>query len=142
MTRAVAVLAAALLAAPALATDPGAEAAKAYTLDTSGSTSSLQAGGQGKLSVTIRPTAPGWHVHPQAPLKVRFEAPAALKLARAELGRKDLADPKAEQPRFETSFVASAAGAQEAKATVDFFVCSDAACVKQVRSVAIPVTVR
>lgn len=142
MTRVAAALATALLAAPALATDPGADAAKAYTLDTSGSTSSLQAGGQGKLSVTIRPTAPGWHVHPQAPLKVRFEAPPALKLARAELGRKDLADPKAEQPRFETSFVASAAGSQEAKATVDFFVCSDAACVKQVRSVAIPVTVR
>jgi len=142
MTRAAALLATAVLAGPALAADPGAEAAKAYTLDTSGSTSSLQAGGQGKLSVTIRPTAPGWHVHPQAPLKVRFEAPAALKLAKAELGRKDLADPKAEQPRFETSFVASAAGAQEAKATVDFFVCSDAACVKQVRSVAIPVTVR
>lgn len=142
MTRAAALLATALLAAPVLATDPGADAAKAYTLDTSGSTSSVQAGGQGKLSVTIKPTAPGWHVHPQAPLKVRFEAPLSLRLAKAELGRKDLADPKAEQPRFETSFVASTAGSQEAKATVDFFVCSDAACVKQVRSVAIPVTVR
>jgi hypothetical protein len=142
MTRAAAALALSLLAATALAVDPGAEAAKAYTLDTAGSTSALKAGEQGKLSVTIKPTAPGWHVHPQAPLKIRFEAPPALKLARAELGRKDAADPRAEQPRFETSFLAAAAGAQEAKATVDFFVCSDTACVKQVRTVAIPVAVR
>jgi hypothetical protein len=142
MTRAALALAFALAAVPALAADPGAEAAKAYALDTTGSTSAVKAGEQGRLAVTIRPTAPGWHVHPQAPLKIRFEAPPALKLAKAELGRKDAADPKAEQPRFETTFVAAAAGAHEAKATVDFFVCSDTACVKQVRSVAIPVAVK
>ena len=141
MTRAV-VLAAALLAVPVLAADPGAEAAKAYTIDTSGSTATVKAGEQGKLAVTIKPTAAGWHVHPQAPMKVKFEAPPTVKLAKAELGRKDLPDPKAEQPRFETSFVASAAGAQDAKATVDFFVCSDTACVKQVRTVPIPVKVQ
>jgi hypothetical protein len=130
------------LAAPALAADPASAADGAYALDTAASTSSVVAGQPGKLVIVIRPTATGWHVHPQAPLKIRFEAPPALKLEKPELGRRDVVDPKAEAPRFETAFVAAAAGAQEAKANVDFFICSDQACVKQVRTVAIPVTVK
>jgi hypothetical protein len=142
MTRALA-LAAALLAAPALAAeDPAAAAAQAYTFDTSPSTATAKVGEPGKLVLVIKPKAPTWHVHPQAPLKIRFEAPPALKLEKAELGRKDAVDPKAESPRFEAPFVASAAGAQQAKAAVDFFICSDAACVKQSRTVAIAVDVK
>jgi hypothetical protein len=140
MTRLLAL--AATLAAATLADDPGADAAKAYTLDASGSTASAKVGESGKLVLAIRLTAPGWHVHPQAPLKIRFDAPAGLKVERAELGRRDALDPKAAEPRFETAFVATAAGPQEAKAMLDFFICSDAACVKQTRTVAIPVTVR
>jgi hypothetical protein len=132
----------ALGALTARAADPGAEAAKAYAVDTSGSTSSLKVGERGKLVVALRMTAPGWHVHPDAPLKVRLEAPAGLKLDKTDLGRKDLPDPKAAAPSFEAPFLATAAGAQEARATVDFFVCSDTACVKQAKTVAIPVAVR
>jgi hypothetical protein len=142
MTRALAV-AAALLAAPALAAeDPTAAAAQAYTLDTSPSTTSAKVGEPGKLVVVIKPKAPTWHVHPQAPLKIRFDAPAALKLEKSELGRRDAVDPKAEEPRFEAPFLASAAGAQQAKANVDFFICSDTACVKQTRTLAIAVNVK
>jgi hypothetical protein len=145
MTRAIFFLAAplaALLASPALATDPAADAAQAYTLDTSASTSTANVGGPGKLVLVIKPKAPTWHVHPQAPLKIRFEAPPALLLAKTDLGRKDAVDPKAEEPRFEAPFVASAAGVQPAKANVDFFICSDVACVKQTRTIAIPVSVK
>ena len=143
MTRALAAAAAALLAAPALAAeDPTAAAAQAYTLDTSPSTTSAKVGEPGKLVVVIKPKAPTWHVHPQAPLKIRFDAPAALKLEKSELGRRDAVDPKAEEPRFEAPFLASAAGAQQAKANVDFFICSDTACVKQTRSLAIAVNVK
>jgi hypothetical protein len=130
-----------LAASAARPAEPGADAASAYKLDTSGSTARLKAGEQGKLVVVIQPTAAGWHVHPEAPLKVRFEAPPALKLDKAALKRADAVDPKAPAPRFETRFVASAAGSQSASAVVDFFICSDAACVKQSRTVAIPVTV-
>jgi hypothetical protein len=130
------------LAAPALASDPGAEAGRAYALDTTASTASVEAGRAGKLVVVIRPTAPGWHVHPQAPLKVRFEAPPALKVQKPELGRGDAIDAQAGAPRFETPFVAAARGAVEAKARVDFFICSDQACVKQTRTVPIPVDVK
>jgi hypothetical protein len=142
MPRALALALATALAAPALAADPGAEAANAYTLDTAGSTANVKVGDAGKLVLVIKPKSPTWHVHPQAPLKIRFEAPAALKLEKADLGRKDVVDPKAAEPRFETAFVASAAGSQQAKAVVDFFICSDAACVKQARTVVIPVDVK
>jgi hypothetical protein len=143
MTRVLCCLAA-LLAAPAAARagDPGADAAQAYTLDTSASTATAKVGAPGKLVLVIKPKAPTWHVHPQAPLRIRFEAPPTLQLAKAELGRKDAVDPKAEEPRFEAPFVASTAGDGPAKANVDFFICSDAACVKQTRTVAIPVSVK
>ncbi len=62
------------------ADDPAAAAAHAYALDTSPSTSAAKVGQPGKLVVVIKPTAPGWHVHPQAPLTVRFEAPPALEV--------------------------------------------------------------
>ena len=139
---AAALAALAILAAPARAADPSAEAARAYTVETGASTSAVKVGEPGKLVVVIKPIAPGWHVHPQAPLKIRFDAPAALKLEKPELTRRDVVDAKADAPRFETSFVASQVGAQDAKANVDFFICSDAACVKQVQTVSIPVTVK
>lgn len=139
---AAALAALAILAAPARAADPGAEAARAYMVETGASTSAVKVGEPGKLVVVIKPITPGWHVHPQAPLKIRFEAPAALKLDKPELSRRDVVDAKAEAPRFETSFVASQAGAQDTKASVDFFICSDAACVKQEKIVNIPVTVK
>jgi len=131
-----------LLCVPAMAADPGADAAQAYTLDTSGSTTSVGVGETGKLVLVIRPKAPAWHVHPQAPLKVRFEASPAVKLEKPELARRDAVDPKAAEPRFETPFVALAAGTESAKANVDLFVCSDTACVRQVRAVAIPIAVK
>jgi hypothetical protein len=130
-----------LLAIPARAEDPVSEAARAYAIDTACSTTSIRVGEKGKLVVVIRPRTPIWHVHPQAPLKVRFEASPTVKLERAELGRRDALDPKAEEPRFETTFVAAAAGAVAATANVDFFICSDAACVRQGRAVPIPIAV-
>jgi hypothetical protein len=132
----------ALMAIPARGADPAAEAATAYVLDTAPSTTSVKVGEPGKLVVVIRPRMPTWHVHPQAPLKIRFQGPASMKIEKGELGRKDALDPRAEEPRFESAFVATAAGAQDAKALVDFFICSDSACVKQTRTVAIPVSVK
>lgn len=141
MVRAFMLLAAALVAAPVLA-QSAADAAQGYALEASASPAAVKVGEAGRVAVTIRPRAPTWHVHPQAPLRVQLEAPSGLKLERRELGRKDVADPKADALRFESPFVATAAGAQPVRAKVDFFICSDTACVKQVKDVAIPVTVR
>ncbi|HZZ83037.1 MAG TPA: hypothetical protein VFE30_00720 [Anaeromyxobacteraceae bacterium] len=125
-------------ALPAFA-DAGAEAAKSYTLETTGTTGQVKVGAPGRLVVFIHPGA-GAHVHPQAPLAIGLEAPPALGLAKVKLGHKDAVDPKAEAPRFEVPFTASAAGRYDVKASLDFFICSDTWCVKQVRSLTVPVT--
>jgi hypothetical protein len=125
------------LAAPALAAEPSPR----YEIDTSGSTSQVQQGGAGKLVLVLR-AKEGWHVDPRTPLKIDLSAPDGLRLEKTRLGKKDAVDPKAESPRFEAPFTAVAAGTQEARAKLDFFVCSAEACVKQVRDVAIPVTVK
>ena len=139
--RLVVALAVALSALVARAADPAAEAARSYRLEASASPSTLKAGGAGVLHLAIEP-GPGTHVHPQAPLKVTLSATPGLALAKARLGRADLADPKGAAPRFEVPFKATAAGAQVATLKVDFFICSDAWCVKQARDVKLPVDVK
>ncbi len=121
--------------------DVGDEAARSYTLETSGTTSHVKVGAPGKVVLWIRPRG-GTHVHPQAPLALSLQAPPALKLAREKLGHRDAVDPKSEAPRFEIPVTASAAGAYSVQASVDFFLCSDTWCVKQVRSISIPITAK
>lgn len=142
MKCAIAWLAATLVSTTAIAGDPAAEATRAYTIDVGSSTTRIGLGESGKLAVEIRPRLPAWHVHPQAPLRIKLEGPAGLRIVKQTLGRKDVIDPKSETPRFETTFVAVARGVHEAKATVDFFICSADACVKQVKEVTVTVAVR
>ena len=138
----VALAAAALAAGPAGAADPGEEAARSYRVETAGSAHSLKVGEEGKLVLSIEPLQPKVHIHPQAPLKIRLAASPGLKLGKSELKHQDAADAKAEGRRFEVPFAATAAGKQEATATLDFFICSDTWCVKQVRQATFPVEVR
>jgi hypothetical protein len=130
-----------MLGLPAMAAEPGADAAKSYRLETEGTTRSLQAGGEGKLVLAIVPLA-GTHVHPAAPLKIALSSSAGVKLAREQLGHPDAVDPKAQGPRFEIPFTALKAGQQEARAKVDFYLCSDQWCVKQTRDVAVAIDVK
>jgi hypothetical protein len=133
---------AALVGAPlAAAGDPSAEAAKSYRIDTAGSTQQLASGAKGTLVLSIVPLAKV-HVHPQAPLKITLDATPGLKLEKTTLGKADPVDATAEGRRFEVAFVAQAAGRQEARAKLDFFICSDQWCVKQVKDVTVPVDVK
>jgi hypothetical protein len=132
----------AALAVPwATLADPAADAAKSYRLETAGTTETLRTGEKGTFVLSIVPVGKV-HVHPQAPLKISLEATPGLKLEKTSLGKADPVDPKADGRRFEVPFVAQAAGKQEAKAKVDFFICSDQWCVKQVRDVSVAVNVR
>ena len=134
-------LGALIMAAGAGAAEPGSEAARSYRIETEGTTRQVPSGGEGKLVLTIVPLN-GTHVHPAAPLKIALSGTPGLKLSRQVLGHADAVDPKADGPRFEVSFTGSQAGAQEARAKVDFFICSDQWCVKQSRDVAVPVDVK
>ncbi len=130
----------ALLVAGAARAEPGDDAAKSYRVVTDGSTAQVKVGAPGKIVVALEPVAKV-HVDPRAPLKVTVAAPG-LRLAKEKLGHADAVDPKAERPRFEIPFVAEVKGRQEAKAKLDFFLCSDAWCVKQTRDVTVAVDVR
>jgi len=141
MTRTLTALVALAAAPLALAADPAAEAAKSYRIETTGTTRQLGAGEKGTFVLSIVPVEKV-HVHPQAPLKIALEATPGLKLERTTLGKADPVDPKAEGRRFEVPFVAAAAGSQEARARVDFFICSDQWCVKQVKDVAVAIDVK
>ncbi|HEX9402418.1 MAG TPA: hypothetical protein VF912_20110 [Anaeromyxobacter sp.] len=129
--------AAALLAAAPLAqAEPGADAAKSYRIETTGTTQQIEVGKEGKLVLAIVPVEK-IHVDPRAPLKITLEATPGVRLSRTSLGKADPVDPNSEGRRFEVPFVIEKAGKHEARAKLDFFVCSDQWCVKQVRDVTV-----
>ena len=135
---AAAVLTAAVLAR---AETGAADAAKTYRLETAGTTQEVQVGKPGVLVLSIVPIEKV-HVDARAPLKIALEGTPGLKLSKTSLGKADPVDPKAEGRRFEVPFVAETKGKHEARAKLDFFVCSDQWCVKQVRDVTVAIVAK
>ena len=136
------VIAAALagFACSVLAADPSAEVAKSYTVRATAEPPSLRAGASGSIRFVIEPTG-AVHVDPKAPLKVTLTATPGLVLKKSQLGRPD-AVPAGQGLSFEAPFTASGAGRQEVKARLDFFLCTDQWCVKQVCELAVAVDVK
>jgi hypothetical protein len=133
---------AALLAVPAArAESPADSGADGYAVESAAPQKPLRVGEKGKLQLAIRPKAP-WHVDPRAPMSIKVEAPAGLTVEKAQLSRKDALDAKAEVPRFEVPFTAAAAGQQEARAHLKFYLCKDTICAQQQKTVALQVTVK
>jgi hypothetical protein len=127
-----------LTAAAAARADASADAAQSYRIETTGTTTSVAVGKPGTIVLSIVPVTKV-HVDPRAPLKITLEASPGVALARTSLGKGDAVDPKAEGRRFEIPFTAAKAGKHEAKASLDFFVCSDTWCVKQKRDVTLAI---
>ncbi len=141
LPRLLTVTAALALAPLALAAEPGDEAARSYRIETSGTTEKIGVGKSGLLVLSIVPVEKV-HVDPRAPLKITLEGTPGLTLSKTSLGKADPVDPKASGRRFEVPFVAETAGKHQAKAKLDFFVCSDQWCVKQVRDVTVAIDAR
>ena len=141
MSRLALLLAAAVLAAPALAADAG-NAANTYKVVTDGSTKALKVGEKGKVVVAVEPLEKGIHVNREFPLKYKVEPSAGLKVEKLEWKRADAVDPSADNPRFEIPFGAAAKGAQQVAVQMRFAICSDAWGVPQTRTVTVPVEVR
>jgi hypothetical protein len=137
-----AIFAAALagFALAATAADPAADAARSYAVRAAADPASLQVGASGTVRLSIVPTG-AVHVDPKAPIQVTLSATPGLTLSKVKLGRPD-AVPFGPGVSFQVPFTAAAAGPQEVKATLDFFVCTDQWCVKQVRDVAVAVDVK
>ena len=128
------------LAFAATAAEPAADAARSYVVQASAEPAALKAGSVGTLRLVIAPTG-AVHVDPKAPLKVTLSTTPGLTLPRAQLGRPDAVQ-AGTGVKFEIPFTATAVGRQEVKAKLDFFVCTDHWCVKQLRDVTVPVDVK
>ncbi len=131
----------ALAAAPLAWAEPAADAAKSYRIETAGTTERVEIGKPGTLVLSIVPVG-HVHVDPRAPLKIALEATPGVSLSKTSLGKADPVDPNADGRRFEVPFVVEKAGKHEAKAKLEFFVCSDQWCVKQVRDVTVALEAR
>jgi hypothetical protein len=129
------------LAAPeAGAADPAAEVASTYAVRASAEPASLRVGAAGTLRLSVEPVG-AVHVDPKAPIKVTLAATPGLTLPRAQLGRPDAVAAGA-GVSFLAPFTAAAAGPQEVKVKLDFFVCTDQWCVKQVRDLTVAIDVK
>lgn len=128
------------LALAARAADPAADVARSYAVRASAEPASLRVGAAGTLRLSVEPSG-AVHVDPKAPIKVTLAATPGLTLPRAQLGRPDAVAAGA-GVSFLAPFTAAAAGPQEVKAKLDFFVCTDQWCVKQVRDVTVAVDVK
>lgn len=111
-----------------------------FSVDTSGTTSTIAVKGQGKLSILIKP-GDGLKVHPDAPLEIKLKTSNGLRSSKNKLGRGDVVDAKSTAPELACDINANAAGAQTVDAELSFFLCSDSWCQRMKDRVTINVEV-
>jgi hypothetical protein len=127
-------------ATAARSADPAADAAASYAVRAVAEPASLARGATGTLRLAIEPTGTV-HVDPKAPIQVTLIPTAGLTLAKAKLGRAE-ATPAGAGVVFLVPYTAAAAGPQAVKVKLDFFVCTEQWCVKQVRDLSVAVDVK
>jgi hypothetical protein len=130
-----AALALGLTALPALAED-----AKAYALDTQGTTTKLKPGAAGQFRLAIKPAA-GHYVSPDAPFKITL-AGEAVSVDKATVARADLDDPKAKAPSLKVGLKGAQAGEGKVTADVQFFLCNESVCERKTEKVTVAVSVK
>jgi hypothetical protein len=129
------------LVLPAFAqADVGAEAAKAYRIETSQSPLKIRKGETGQAKVTVVPRSDA-HVSPEAPLSMTVSAGPLVELPKQKLGRPDAKATDAKGVEFDVPFVGKQAGKDELKAQVTFFICTEKLCERQKRDVSLAVVV-
>jgi len=93
-----------------------------------------------KVEVVPRADA---HVSPDAPISLSLTSGPTLKLAKEKLGRTDAKETEAKGVAFDVPFTAAAAaGKDELKGTLSFFICTEKLCEKQKQEIAMAVEVQ
>ena len=129
------------LALPAFAqSDAHADAAKAYTIQTSQAPLKVKKGEKGEAKVTVVPRSDA-HVSPDAPVSVAVSSGPALDLPKQKLGRPDAKPTDAKGVEFDVPFVGKQPGRDELRAQVTFFICTEKLCERQKRDVTLAVVV-
>ncbi len=132
-----------LAATCALAGEPDPTAL--YDVSTDGSTTSLKAGERGKFVLSIKSKG-GAHVSDEAPLRIELSSKES-KLDKAKLTIADSVVKKKEgeaavpDPRFEVGFAPTAQGATSIDAKMTFFICTEKLCLRQTKTLSVPVSV-
>ena len=116
-----------------------------YELSTEGSSKTVNAGGSGKLVISIR-TKGGAHISDETPLKVEISGtgvkPEKQKLSYADSITAKSALARYPDPRFEIPFTGEAPGKGSLDAKLTFFVCTEKVCARQQKSVHLRVEVK
>jgi hypothetical protein len=132
-----------LFASLALAAD--VDPTTLYKITTDGTSAKVPAGKKGTLVLEIQ-SLKGAHVSDEAPLKIKLSgtgavAPEKAQLVYADSVRKPSASVKYPDPRFEVPLATQGKGPGTVEANMVFFVCTDQACLRQQKTVSVPVTV-
>ena len=128
----------ALIVAGLLAASP--EVSGTYRIETS-KTLKVKKGETGHAKVEVVPRSDA-HVSPDAPISLALTSGPALKLEKEKLGRPEAKETKEKGVAFDVPFTASAAGKDEVKGTLSFFICTEKLCEKQKREIAMAVEVQ
>lgn len=116
-----------------------------YRVTTEGTTAKVAPGKKGTLVVEIQ-SLRGAHVSDEAPLRIQLTgsgavAPEKTQLVYADSVRKPSASVKYPDPRFEVPLAAQGKGPGAVEAKMVFFVCTAEACLRQQKTLSVPVTV-
>ena len=92
-----------------------------------------------KVEVVPRSDA---HVSPEAPISLAVTSGPAVKLQREKFGRPEATQTQSKGVAFDIPFTAAAAGRDELKGSLSFFICTEKLCERQKREIAMAVEVQ
>jgi hypothetical protein len=98
------------------------------------------AGKPGNFAITIHPKNE-YHLNLEFPTSVSMQAPEAISLDSAKLGKKDAAVFSEQLIRFTVPFTPAAAGAHPVKSEVAFAVCTSKVCIPKKETVTVELPV-
>jgi len=116
-----------------------------YKIATDGTTAKVAPGKKGTLVLEIQ-SLKGAHVSDEAPLRIQLSGTGAVTPEKAQLVygdsvRKPSASVKYPDPRFEVPLAAQGKGPGTVEAKMTFFVCTEQLCLRQQKTLSVPVTV-
>ena len=116
-----------------------------YKVTTEGTTSKVAPGKKGTLILEIQ-SLKGAHVSDEAPLRIQLSGtgvvtPEKTQLVYGDSMRKPSASMKYPDPRFEVPLATQGKGPGTVEAKMTFFVCTEQLCLRQQKTLSVPVTV-
>ena len=120
--------------------DDAALAASSYTLEVPTAPIKVKKGQAGSLRIAVVPKA-GAHVSPDAPVSITLTSGPSLDLPKVKLGRADTRPTGAQGMEVALPFTGKAAGQEQLKADVVFYICIKDLCARQQKSLSFAVAI-